>query len=315
MGRTGSLRTLWDVNAIAFKDIPTVQDLIRAADEKVLAACVVDRVAADWGASVRAGKGAGSSDREAGMHAEKKLRRARKRVRAVLREMARIDVKRSKVWCLFPERAFGADPETGDLSCELRCALVRRSDFSYAACELAGSRPAESREAWRESLGDRRDAGRFRAMGRSPHTATLPTCGCGFATWRKLLGYRVWLGGDFTRKERYLALADVVCEALRYGLTESDATRAVKAERRDIAHARAESERDRRAYPGEVVVARCGQGDFGLAAPEDDFEEEYAFGMMDLACSLNHNEHLDLCRRVAQLARMVETGYRLPATA
>ena len=278
-------RTIWDVDDIAFDDVPTVQDVLRAADARLLSRLVVDRIARDrWGESACA-------DRD--------MRALRRRVRKAVGEMASVDPKRSKKWCVFPLRAFGADADTGVLSQEMACVLVRRTDLGGAILALDAVQPVASRGEWRDV---RRDSRRSRPKGPDTYSLAL-------TRWRALFGYRMWMGGDFTRKERYEALADFVREAMRAGCSEKDSDRFIKRERSRLRTAIGESEREgtsgRRGAPVEVVLARYGLGDYGLGTPEDALEAEQAQGAVDLACALNHNEYIDLMRRMASLARMV----------
>lgn len=291
---------LWDVDAIEFADLPTVGELVRAADAETLASIVVDEPGCE-----DAGRSLVDEDR----------RRACARALEALRAMAALDAKPSKKRCLFPVRMFGADLETGTLVQEVRCALVRRADFGRAAAALMDMHPVASRGEWgalyREA---HRSAGACDVVRGDDRFA----CVRDVEPWRTLLGSRIWLAGDFTRKERYQALAGAVCAALRFAESAEQSDRFVRALRKHAGGSPAKRWRaaeDRRAggrrgVPVGVLFKRVGWGDYGLAAPADDFEDEYDEGLMDLALSLNHNARIDLYRRIARLDRMLTAGYR-----
>ena len=279
-------QTIWDVDDIAFEDIPTVQDVLCAADGKLLEKLIIDRFA-----QLRP-DGAALSKRE--------KRVARKRVRKALHDITTLKAKRSKKMCVFPLRVFGADADTGVLSQEMSCALVRRTDLGGSILALETMQPVASRAEWRR-LRDERDE-RVKRKGPELYSFAL-------TPWRKLLGYRLWMGGDFTRRERYDALVDFFFEATWHGFSEKEVAKRIKKERADLLEAIAESERDvesgAQSVPFEVLLAQLGLGDYGLETPEDELEAEQARGAVDLACALNHNEYVDLMRRMASLARMV----------
>lgn len=296
---------IWDVDAIEFADLPTVGELVRAADAETLASIVVDELGSE-----DAGRSLAGEDRQ----------RVCARVLEALRAMAALDAKPSKKRCLFPVRMFGADFETGALVQEVRCALVRRADFGRAAAALMDLNPVASRGEWgalqreaRRSAGEcdgARDGDRF-------------ACVRDIESWRTLLGSRIWLAGDLTRKERYQALADAVCAALRFAKSAEQSDRFVRALGKHAGRSSAKRRRvtedrhtgARGGVPVGILLKRVGWGDYGLAGPIDDFEDEYDEGLMDLALSLNHNARIDLYRRIARLDRLLAAGYRRRACA
>lgn len=185
--------------------------------------------------------------------------------------------RRSMNWCFFPERAFGTDPDARVLTQEMTCALVNRMDFACAQADLAWMRPVVSRREWRERCRFGSDAGVRRV-------SALPLHEPSSVPWEALLGFRVWADGDFTREELVGALADIVFCAIdaEGGLVEASKEGPVRIDAACVLP-----------MPSEPV------------AFDADEESERLAGMTDLACSLNYNEHIDLCRRVAALARML----------
>lgn len=219
-------------------------------------------------------KRAALAEDEAGVSSANCVRRAVGSVLSCARDAL---PRRSANWCFFPERAFGTDPDARVLTQEMTCALVNRMDFACAQADLAWMRPVASRREWRERCRLGSDAGAHRV-------SALPLHEPSSVPWEALLGFRVWADGDFTREELIGALADVVFCMID-----------------------AEGEFSEASGEGPVRIdAACVLPMPSDAVPSDaDAESERLAGMTDLACSLNYNEHIDLCRRVAALARML----------
>lgn len=136
------------------------------------------------------------------------------------------------------------------------------------------------------------------------------------APWHESLAYRVWLGGPWCCRERYMALGSAFWALARYGLSYEDAL------------ARQAQEKARRAAgegacaggaagavpcPGERAVAtasdvrRARAAHLGLLVP-DWFEEDYRDALAARVCRLNDAARLDLERNLAEAARYVRAA-------
>lgn len=187
---------IWDKEAIGWEDLPTVSDLLRAADKKLLAREVVEAYPPALG---RLGK--------------KRLKRARAEIRRTLKEMRGIEPVKSGTWVLLPKHACNV---TGD---------VVPKGYSVAACALT-----------RENL----EALAQRGSAAECKRGELAGYSYLHARWADALGYRVWLGGEWSRRERYLFLADILREMTFWGMTQGEHDENAAADLREIEEAKSQ---------------------------------------------------------------------------
>ena len=163
-----NMSRIWDVDGIEWEDLPTVSDLLRAADAKILAR----EVALRYG---------GKSDARGYGDSERSLKRARRKVK----KLRKIDPEPSDKIVLLPKHVINrrnAGHGFGYYDIE-PCAFTRGD----------AQRPGEGAYAevypWELFL-----------LNEEPASV--------------ILGYRVWLGGEWDLCERYHFLAVVCANAL-----------------------------------------------------------------------------------------------------
>lgn len=230
---------IWDVDGIEWEDLPTVSDLLCAADTKILAR----EVALRYG---------GKPDGRGRVDNERSLKRARRKVK----KLRKVDPEPSDNIVLLPKHVInrrGAGHGFGYYDVE-PCIFTRGGVQMLGEDVLAKVRP------WELILMDDESAS-------------------------EMLGYRVWLGGEWDLCERYRFLA-VVCvrmlnsiraqKELRKCLVQGetacdmDEDEAIEGIRRDVL------------YPEEVINAKLG-------------------GYWDASLGLNlpwKNEHRQTCTRI-----------------
>ena len=257
---------IWDVDGIEWEDLPTVSDLLCAADTKILAR----EVALRYGdkSDVR---GYGDSARS--------LKRARRKVK----KLRKIDPKPSDKIVLLPKHVINrrsAGHGFGYYDVE-PCAFTR------GGAQRLGEDACAEVYPWELFLLDEESAS-------------------------VVLGYRVWLGGEWDLCERYRFLA-VVCASvlnrmreqkeLRKCLKEDDAScdmdedDAIEGIRRDVL------------YPEEVINAKLGgywDTSLGLDLPWKD-EHFETCARIDGAIDDLFAEETKRC--AAELGRKLERGY------
>ena len=258
--------SFWDCDRLFFEDLPTVRDLIFHADSDILAREISKMEMTD------------PSEDEVAAAGE------------MLKEILATDVREpSQKWIFLPFEYYSAD-EPGFILRDLDAALVRRRDFKVIK-ELA------ERESFCYSVGECRKAtGReVKRLGNKYPNLYSWT----LTSWKKTLSYRVWMQGEYSRKERYQILAAIVRDMTFFGVTWKEARRNQHAVKNGLVHdAKSVKKGKTRTNPIELLIR-----DYGLESSTDDYESEYNDRMNGVISMLNHNAAVDLHRRVAGLAR------------
>ena len=204
---------IWDVDGIEWEDLPTVSDLLCAADTKVLAREVALRYGGKPG-----GRGHGDSER------------SQKRARRKVKKLRKIDPEPSDKIVLLPKHVINRRGEGRGFGCY----DVEVCAFTRGGAQRLGEDACAEVCPWELFLLDEESAS-------------------------VVLGYRVWLGGEWDLCERYRFLA-IVCvnvlnrirekKELRKCLKEDDAARDMDEDEAT------EGIRDDVLYPEEVVNAK-----------------------------------------------------------
>lgn len=289
MGRRTAATTmselLWDATAIRLGDIPTLGKLLELADAKLLLREIVD-VATD---GPRLCGTADGIDLEGvrTLYAQT-LKRIRK-VKPVSAPDAQGEV------VLFPQYAYQVFPDRGIIAPRLRAAAICAGDFSQTCMELRDG----------SCTGPHAGAHSF-----------VATAGEAFhwAPWEEVLGYRVWLAGNFSRRDRYRVLADVVWFMTLFGVDSAAHDQAVSADQAEIDQATDEVfsglTRDWSDYPS-THFCQPSACNLGLEASTDDYEAEYEAGFRSQAAILKAVADKDLADRIEHLAQMLEPSPRI----
>jgi hypothetical protein len=261
-----NMNRIWDVDGIEWEDLPTVSDLLCAADTKILAR----EVALRYGGKPD-GRGRGDSERS--------LKRARRKVK----KLRKIDPEPSDKIILLPKHVINrrdAGHGFGYYDVE-PCIFMRDGVQRLGEDALANVLP------WELILMDDESAS-------------------------EMLGFRVWLEGEWDLCERYRFLA-VVCvrmlnniwaqKELRKFLEQGDAAcdmdedDVVEDIRRDVL------------YPEEVINAKLGgywDASLGLNLPWKD-EHRQTCTRIDRAIDDLFAEETKRC--AAELGKKLERGY------
>ena len=230
---------IWNVDGIEWEDLPTVSDLLYAADKKILAREVALRCDGKTG-----GCGHGDSERS--------LKRARRKIK----KLRKIDPEPSNKIVLLPRHVInrrGAGRGFGYYDVE-PCAFTRD------AVQRLGENALDDVCPWELCL-----------LGEESASA--------------MLGYRVWLGGEWDLCERYRFLA-VACVSVLYCIREE------KELRRYLERGDAASDMD------EDDTVEAIRGD--VLYPEEVFNAKLA-GYWDESLGLDlprKDEHRQTCTRI-----------------
>lgn len=260
------MNRIWDVDGIEWEDLPTVSDLLCAADTKTLAR----EIALRYG---------GKSDVRGYGDSERSLKRARRKVK----KLRKIDPEPSDKIVLLPKHVInrcGAGHGFGYYDVE-PCIFTRDGVQRLGEDVLANVLP------WELILMDDESAS-------------------------EMLGFRVWLGGEWDLCERYRFMA-VVCvrmlnniraqKEMRKFLEQGDA--ACDMDEDDVA----EGIRRDVLYPEEVIDAKFGgywDASLGLNLPWKD-EHRQTCTRIDRAIDDLFAEETKRC--AAELGKKLERGY------
>ena len=257
---------IWDVDGIEWEDLPTVSDLLRAADAKILAR----EVALRYG---------GKSDARGYGDSERSLKRARRKVK----KLRKIDPEPSDKIVLLPKHVINRrNAGHGFGYCDVGpCA------FTCGGTQRPGEGACAKVYPWELFL-----------LNEEPASV--------------ILGYRVWLGGEWDLCERYHFLAVVCASALnrireqkelRKCLEEDDAAcdmdedEAIEGARPDVL------------YSEEVINAKLGgywDTSLGLDLPRKDEHFETCV-RIDRAIDDLFTEETK--RNAAELGKKLGRGY------
>lgn len=258
--------SFWECDRLFFEDLPTVRNLISHADLGILAREITetDTIEPSQDEVTAAGD--------------------------MLEEIMTIDVREpSQKWVFLPFEYYSIG-EPGYIKRDLDAALLRRRDFEVMK-ELAG------RESFCYSVRECREmASREveRLGNRYPNLYSWT-----LTPWKKTLSYRVWMQGEYSRKERYQILACIVRDMTFFGSTWEEARRNQHAAGNGLVREAKSTKKGKvRTNPIELLLR-----DYGLESSTDDYESEYDSRMNGVISMLNHNAAIDLHRRVAGLAR------------
>lgn len=254
---------IWDVDGIEWEDLPTVSDLLCAADTKILAREVALRYGGKPG-----GCGRGDSDRG--------LKRARRK----LKKLRKIDPEPSDKIVLLPKHVInrrGAGRSFGHYD-------VSPCAFTRDGVQRLGEDALVDVYSWE----------------------LLPL---GEESASVMLGYRVWLGGEWDLCERYRFLAAVCASVLNCIREEKELRKCLKKD--DAACDMDEDEaiegiRQDVLYPEEVINAKLWDTSLGLNLPWKDEHFETCV-RIDRAIDDLFTEETKRC--AAELGRKLGRGY------
>lgn len=276
--------SIWEQDRLVPKQLPSLQELVRSCDEALLTRVIVDDHAA----------------RMEGRPPSLKRRRAmERRFAKTLSSMRSLPVKKKagRALVLMPEESFVL--HAGSLLVERRlgASLVSFDDVRRLAHAIEAGAAAPG--------GSGKDlSAEFDAVFEPFADATPPRRAYALAPWELTLACKVWLGGPWCRRERYLVIASALWEMTYFGF-EYDRVVARQARARGellVGDGLASGE------GGCTVGAPCGSaeraGSFDLAEP-DRFEGDYRDRLAVRVAELNEIAHVDFQARCVDLARRI----------
>ena len=234
--------SFWDQNSLAPKQLPTLQELVRCCDETLLLRVVLeDHVM-----------------RAEGVPPSSKRRRAmEKRLSATLRSMRALSIKKKvgRRFLLIPEESFVLHTGTLGIERRLAASLVSFDDLH----QLARSGKGEVDHAAGSPQSYLRTETHDDVPKRYPY-ALIP--------WEQTLACRVWLGGPWCRRERYIVIASAIWEMTFYGF---------EYERVVACQAQTRARTLLGEVPGDTPSSLSSQGGSAERVPSFDLEEPDRF--------------------------------------
>lgn len=257
---------IWDVEGIEWEDLPTVSDLLCAADTKILAR----EVALRYG---------GKPDGRGRVDSERNLKRVRRKVK----KLRKIDPEPSNKIVLLPKHIINRR----DAGHSFGYYDVEPCAFTCSGAQKSGDDACTEVYPWELFL-----------LNEEPASV--------------ILGYRVWLGGEWDLCERYRFLAVVCAGALNRILEQKELRQCLEGD--DAACDMDEDEaiegiRHDVLYPEEVINAKLGgywDASLGLDLPWKD-EHFETCARIDRAIDDLFTEETKRC--AAELGRKLGRGY------
>ena len=254
---------IWDVDGIEWEDLPTVSDLLCAADTKILA----PEVALRYG---------GKPDDRGRVDNERDLKRARRKIK----KLRKIDPEPSDKIVLLPKHVINrrnADHGFGYYDVE-PCAFTR------GGAQKLGEDACAEVYPWDLFL-----------LNEEPTSVVL--------------GYRVWLGGEWDLCERYRFFAVVCASALQRIREQKELRKCLKKD--DAACDMDEDEaiegiRQDVLYPEEVINAKLWDTSLGLNLP---WKDEHFATCVRIDRAIDDLFAEETKRNAAELGRKLGRGY------
>lgn len=276
--------SIWEQTRLAPKQLPTLQELVHRCDEALLTRVIVDDHAA----------------RMEGRPPSPKRRRAmERRFAKTLSAMCSLPVKKKagRALVLMPEETFVLHAESLLIERRLGASLVALDDVRRLARSIgAGAAALEG--------GDKDSTNEFDAVFEPFADATPPRRAYALAPWELTLACRVWLGGPWCRRERYLVIASALWEMTYFGF-EYDRVMARQARARGellIGGGPVSGEGGRAAGAPQGRAERAGS--FDLTEP-DRFENDYRDRLAVRIAELNEIARVDFQARCVDLVRRI----------
>lgn len=206
---------------------------------------------------------------------KKNKKKLASRLKSIIEDLRKHKHKKSEKFCLFPIESFYEEGD-GIFIRNVEASLIAKEDFSKASAVLKN-------EGISGMSGD----------------DYIISYGYEFEKWSTILGYRCWLGGDWSRKERYMFLANVLWELSFFGWEEDTSKDRVGSVKEDL------DKEDRTIIP----LNNCFEY-YGFEKSTDDFEEEYTEHLGNVTNRILKESYLDLIRRIEHLDKMLNIGYK-----
>lgn len=284
-----SAARLWDRARLRPGDLPTLQETLDACDRQLLERVILEEFACR-GTCVDA----------------KRLKRMRRRLDASLDAMSALRVERgpNKGWVLAPRESYVLDARQASIAWRLCAALVPRYDVA-AAKRLLDASGGQAVSYKQVKAADRRLRSLTAGGQGSLEEDAFGERSYALSPWERTLGCKVWLGGDWRTRERYLVLASAFWEMTFFGF-EYDKIQARMA--REKAARLMGSSFDVGGKPLRFASAHRSGAlavDYGLSVP-DRFSDDALKSLSQRVAVMNHNARHAFYERMLDLARRLE---------
>ncbi len=272
-------KTIWDSPAIELGDVPTLRELLTVADDELLLSELVDLQTTYLQPCGVKGK-----------RDVNEMKDFYARALARMRGLESLDASDGRgPIVVFPQYAYKVLFDCGAIVPRLGASAIRLQEFESTCAMLRSGRTR---------LPDYYAC----AVGEILH----------WTPWRVAMGHRVWMAGDFSRRERYRVLADAVLALTLFGGDPESQEMAVDA---DIGEVDEESEElfgglahSWTEYP-TTHFCRPDAYSLGLEGSTNDYYAEYAAHLRSQAYVLKDRADKDLADRIEHLACLLKRGY------
>lgn len=280
---------LWSASCFRWRDLPTLQELFNSCDRALLEQVVIEDFAC--------------RDKQI---SKKRYAAMQSRLAASLDVMESLTLaqKSSKSWLLAPRGSYLLNAQKGSISWRLHMALVPRCHSGtfkrfiqnekdlVASCSQVDKTKKQRSRAATCSRGRTCD-GQFEALVARSYT---------LVPWEETLAYKVWLGGDWCCRERYVALSSAFWEMTFFGFEYDRAQARMVREKAVRATEPSEASAVRR--PLESRFEKSSDV-YGLRPP-NLFVQKDQRRMVQRVAVLNNNENLAFCERLLDLSQRLE---------
>lgn len=280
---------LWGASCLRWRDLPTLQELFSSCDRALLEQVIIEDFACR---GARVGK--------------KRYAAMQSRLAASLDVMESLALARkaNKGWLLAPRGSYLLNAQQESISWQLHMVLIPQCDSRTltwfiqnegsvaASCGKAGK---TKKQRCPESVSSRGHTHDWVPEVLAMRSYTL-------APWEETLACKVWLGGDWCFRERYVALASAFWEMTFFGFEY------------DRAQARMAREKAARMKESSGVSTRNRLSENCLKVPPDvyalrppnPFIQKSRQRMAQRVAALNSNENLAFYGRLLDLSKRLE---------
>lgn len=281
---------LWDKERLRTNDLPSLQEVLDTCDRSLLKRVVLEDFVCR-GSQV-------DDERSASMH---------RRLDASLDTMVALDVERkpNRGWVMVPQETYVLDARRGTIAWRLHAALVPLLGAAAVERRLkildgctASFAHAKKADKHLRSLVDA-EAGK-RAKG--PFADDRGERSYALAPWEETLACKVWLGGDWCCRERYLIVASAFWEMTFFGF-EYDKAQARMAQEKAVSLTDPAVGSDGAVQDaGAARTRKTRPATLGLQ-PLDPFDSDARKRLAGRVAVLNHNARYAFYERQLDLAR------------
>lgn len=284
----GSVK-LWSASCFRWRDLPTLQELFSSCDRALLEQVVIEDFACR------------------GKRIDKKRYAAmQSRLATSLDVMESLTLARksSKSWLLAPQGSYLLHAQKRSISWRLHMALVPRCHSATLKRFIQNEKDlvAPCSQVNKTKKQRSRTAACFRGHMRDGQLEALGVRNYTLVPWEETLACRVWLGGDWCCRERYVALASAFWEMTFFGFEYERAQTRMVQEKAACATESSEVSVRSRSFKSRLEKS---SDVYGLRPP-NLFVQKDQRRMAQRVAVLNSNENLTFYERLLDLSQRLE---------